>query len=139
MKHVTVTNEEIKRQTLAFVNDARERAGEEPLSELPKGYRGSAGACPVAKALPGKGRNVGLASAGWSTPRRLFGLTLGEKHHRRTLPFPVAAFVWMFDAGQFPEYDAIVRPNYNDAPYTNVPDAPPASWVLDHEDEKVLV
>lgn len=88
----------LKEAALEFVNEVRRDTGREPLSELPKGYRGASRSCPIANALNSTfDANVG--------PRSIVLTPPGGPVYRTTPPEAVTQFIKRFDAGRIPELD----------------------------------
>jgi len=93
-----MTTEEAYRHTLYWVNELRQSAGHEPLTDLPPGPRRSKSPCPVACALEplpihiGRTHFVGPVTAYLECP----------------LPYAVHLFVDYFDDSRYPELDVSI-------------------------------
>ena len=87
----------IQADALREVNALRTANGYEPLSKLPKGERGNARCCVIAKALPGEPdhTSAGDLQLGWWHDEARPGTWIDT-------PQPIATFIELFDNGEFP-------------------------------------
>lgn len=121
-------DQELVDRVLAIVNAARETCGEEQLERIPRGLRGSAASCPLARALPDDpavgGMTVWFAE---EDAAKALAKELGveakksfQAHGRRAWHVgvyntPLSDFVWRFDDRQpfFDQFVALVDPEDN--------------------------
>jgi len=91
-----ITNDQLIAETLAWVNEERQRYGRPALDEMPKGLVDHSRECPVARALEDEGNSVISDPLG-------VAYYLKDRFVRVDYPDAVVFFVRRFDRGEIPE------------------------------------
>lgn len=90
--------QECVKDTIAWCNTIRKSQGRPPILDLPRGKRGDGRSCPC-----GEAAGVIVGRMFYRPSNNTDESPFSEKDNE--LPVGVSNFTWLFDEGQFPQYD----------------------------------